>query len=325
MAGAPTVTLSPAATKPDAPKQVTQSAQVADIQRYLKRLGYEAGPVDGVMGSRTRTAIRAYQQDRGLLATGQPSAALRDNLRERVVERFGSADAPAEEDAADDDGAPTSLIAGIQRDLGRLGYAVPTTDGRLTAETRAAIRAYQRDAGLLVTGEPSAALRDHVADRLAERDGDDAAADDALDADAIATIQSELRRRGYGIAAVSGEVDAGTRAAIRAYQRDTGRTVTGEPSRALLDRLTRAESGTPEGPTADQIAGLQRALNQRGYEAGPVDGVLGPSTRTAIRTYQSDSGLEPTGRVSADLLARLGITGEGEADDGSTGDDGGTA
>lgn len=36
------------------------------------RQQYDAGPVDGVYGSRTRTAIEAAQHDAGLPGTGEP-------------------------------------------------------------------------------------------------------------------------------------------------------------------------------------------------------------------------------------------------------------
>ena len=38
---------------------------VVRLQRQLSRAGYYRGPIDGVMGSRTRYALRAYQHDHG--------------------------------------------------------------------------------------------------------------------------------------------------------------------------------------------------------------------------------------------------------------------
>src|SRR5690349_7812236 len=51
------------------------SAQVApDIERAqqaLKQAGHDPGPIDGVMGARTRAALEAYQKQQGLEASGQ--------------------------------------------------------------------------------------------------------------------------------------------------------------------------------------------------------------------------------------------------------------
>ena len=38
---------------------------VARLQRQLSRAGYYRGPIDGIMGSRTHYALRAYQHDHG--------------------------------------------------------------------------------------------------------------------------------------------------------------------------------------------------------------------------------------------------------------------
>lgn len=45
------------------------------VQQHLKAAGYDPGPLDGVLGKRTRAAIRAYQKDHGLRVTGNPDAA----------------------------------------------------------------------------------------------------------------------------------------------------------------------------------------------------------------------------------------------------------
>lgn len=58
-----------------------------------------------------------------------------------------------------------------------------------------------------------------------------------------------------------------------------------------------------------EVRVLQRDLNRAGYFAGPVDGRMGPLTRQAVRNWQRDHGLAPTGRVDADLLGRLHTTG----------------
>lgn len=51
----------------------------------------------------------------------------------------------------------------------------------------------------------------------------------------------------------------------------------------------------------DTVLWIQRRLRELGYHTGPVDGVPGPSTRSAIRSYQRDQGLEPDGSPSEQL------------------------
>jgi len=66
-------------------------------------------------------------------------------------------------------------------------------------------------------------------------------------------------------------------------------------------------TGQAEKPAARriQVAAVQRYLNQLGYNAGSVDGILGPKTRSAIRVFQRDAGLPIDGKVSKRLLAQL--------------------
>ena len=47
---------------------------VRDAQRALRELGYAPGPIDGVMGARTRSALTRYQQAQRLPTTGQLDA-----------------------------------------------------------------------------------------------------------------------------------------------------------------------------------------------------------------------------------------------------------
>ncbi len=56
----------------------------------------------------------------------------------------------------------------------------------------------------------------------------------------------------------------------------------------------------------DQIRQLQQSLNDNGFDAGKVDGVFGPSTRAALRQFQSKAGLQPTGELDAQTLTAVG-------------------
>ena len=53
------------------------------------------------------------------------------------------------------------------------------------------------------------------------------------------------------------------------------------------------------------VAYVQRLLNARGYDAGPVDGQMGGRTRTAILQFQGDAGMNATGQIDRELLLSL--------------------
>ena len=57
--------------------------------------------------------------------------------------------------------------------------------------------------------------------------------------------------------------------------------------------------------TRPQLQALQTALNQRGFDSGTPDGVIGPVTRDGLRRYQRSVGLPADGYPTLDLLQRL--------------------
>jgi hypothetical protein len=152
------------------------------------------------------------------------------------------ASAGASDDAAEA-AAPMEpySVAAVQRLLGALGYRPGPVDGMTGALTRNAIRAFEIDRALPVTGTPSPALYQHLLAVEAARLGRAAGGEESRlpqdDAGLIAGIQAELRRRGFDVASVNGMLDALTRQAIRAYQADAGLGVDGLPSAELLARL----------------------------------------------------------------------------------------
>jgi Putative peptidoglycan binding domain len=60
---------------------VADNSLAVDVQRALRRQGYYYGSVDGIIGSGSRSAIRAYQRDRGLSITGRIDRELLRSLR----------------------------------------------------------------------------------------------------------------------------------------------------------------------------------------------------------------------------------------------------
>ena len=67
--------------------------------------------------------------------------------------------------------------------------------------------------------------------------------------------------------------------------------------------------------TREIIRQVQRTLTDMGYDPGPVDGAMGPSTRRAIQAYQKDNGIEEDGSVTQALVAALEKDLQGENGD----------
>src|SRR5215813_900203 len=67
---------------------------------------------------------------------------------------------------------------------------------------------------------------------------------------------------------------------------------------------TRAKKSPPtkktSGASREKAREIQTALKKEGFDPGPVDGIMGPMTMTALRNYQSHMGLEVTGNLNAE-------------------------
>ncbi len=141
--------------------------------------------------------------------------------------------------------------------------------------------------------------------------------DDTADAETIRAIQRELKLRGYGPVAGDGAMGLTTRAAIMAFEHDHGMALSAEANDRLLKRILlgaadpasvdSSGAGRVRSARAEQIIrSVQQWLAALGYQPGRIDGRLGEDTVKAIRDFEMDKGLVPRGRVSAELVTRLG-------------------
>jgi len=73
--------------------------------------------------------------------------------------------------------------------------------------------------------------------------------------------------------------------------------------------LGTSSGGSNSAATSTQalVQKAQAMLNNRGFEVGTPDGLMGPKTRNAIREFQSSAGIPVTGKVDQKLLSALGL------------------
>ncbi len=55
------------------------------------------------------------------------------------------------------------------------------------------------------------------------------------------------------------------------------------------------------------VRAVQQALNDKGYNAGKVDGIWGPKTQGAVTKFQQSQGIAPTRSLDDQTLAALGV------------------
>lgn len=185
--GMPSPAASESELAPDAPAPETPADPpaalsngvdlVTEIQRELARLGLYNEAIDGLSGSRTEAAIRAFETAAGIAVTGTPSPELLAALKQPLPPRETQSIAVANTEAAElnrRERDRAELIAAeerrleeirlretyevVQTALNRIGYGPLPVDGGAGDETLDAIRRFELDNGMPITGTAGDAL-----------------------------------------------------------------------------------------------------------------------------------------------------------------------
>jgi len=130
-----------------------------------------------------------------------------------------------------------------------------------------------------------------------------------VDDNTVRQAQKTLNDRGYRTGGVDGRMGPQTQAALVNFQRAEKLKPTGR-----LDGATLAALGLDKGNAAGSsrydaatIRKVQETLNDRGFKAGPPNGVLGERTSAALREFQKSENFAVTGQLNPRTLAALGI------------------
>jgi peptidoglycan hydrolase-like protein with peptidoglycan-binding domain len=136
--------------------------EVMEIQEGLRELGFYSGPVDGIEGPHTRSAIESYQKTVGLPISGEIDEELLDQLGTKSTAAITPQPAPRQADGKPGEPAarmgPDPFIAKIQAGLKAFGNDGIEVDGVMGARTKSAIEEFQSLFGLPVTGQPEEAV-----------------------------------------------------------------------------------------------------------------------------------------------------------------------
>jgi murein DD-endopeptidase MepM/ murein hydrolase activator NlpD len=123
-----------------APSARADSADVAAVQVAMQAVGLYHAAIDGISGPATRRAVAAFQRRKGLRADGVVGPLTRRALGRRGRPALGSRSIRP--------GARGRDVAALQFLLRRRGFGPVGLDGGFGPNTRAAVRRFQRAAGL---------------------------------------------------------------------------------------------------------------------------------------------------------------------------------
>jgi peptidoglycan hydrolase-like protein with peptidoglycan-binding domain len=145
-------------TKPDMVAR-SRADIITDIQRELSRRRLYDGPVDGMLGPKTDSAIRDFETAAKMKASGEPTeTVLRAIQRAPLKTEAAAPKAPARPDPIAELIAPSQRVIAVQRALNDFGYGPVKATGNYGPETISAIQKFERDRKLPVTGQISPRL-----------------------------------------------------------------------------------------------------------------------------------------------------------------------
>ena len=272
--------------------RILTRSEVVRLQSALTERGYDTGPADGVVGPKVRSAIRSYQSDAGLPVTGSATSSL-------LVKLETGGNNSADSNTQDYTNAPSaSQLQQIEGELQRRGYYVGEFDGVADDQLQAAIRAYQTDASLQVTGEANAALLESLKSSSVRNHK-------LTNSQLVWEAENQLDRLGYAVGSIDGTWDDQMRRALKDYSMRAGLPRDGELTPALLDQIERSNLRNTSQTVSKLVWNIETELSRRGYKTGPIDGTIDKQTVAAIRSYEDDAGLTVTGKANADLLDSL--------------------
>ncbi len=220
-----------------------------------------------------------------------------------------------------------ALIYSLQQRLKDLGYYTIRVDGIFGSGTQRAVRDFQANNGLTVTGRADNATQKLLYSSSAKAAGSGSAGSYTTLArsnrysSAVVTLQRRLKALGYLAGAADGYFGSQTYRAVRSFQSANGLSVTGiaDPTtQALLfSAAAKAASGSSAstdtgyrllywGCKGDAVKRLQRALLDAGYKQVRVaDGIYGQWTYDAVRAFQKANGLSVDGIAGKNTQNKL--------------------
>ena len=134
------------------------------------------------------------------------------------------------------------------------------------------------------------------------------------DGPAVRDLHRRLTAAGYGPIGNSDLFDDDTEVALKGFQasrrliedgvcaRQTWSALV-EADHRLGDRMLYLRSPMTRG---DDVNDLQQRLGSLGFDAGYVDGIFGPDTEAAVRSFQQNQGITADGVVGPDTVRGLG-------------------
>ena len=249
---------SPVATaNPDATRTLTLGMTGNDVyalQERLIELRYLSGVADGVFGAETQAALIAFQKNNGLTADGNAGSSTLKKLAGSCKAATRTTPTPVPSGTVTlREGDEGENVYILQAYLFELGYYTGRIDGRFSAETTEAVKAFQRANGLTADGIAGKGTQSKLTSGSAipagSADGSTQETETPPQTGELTTLrrgdksaqvmvmQQYLMELGYLSTQPDGQFGAGTERAVKLFQEANGLTADGVAGKGTLSIL----------------------------------------------------------------------------------------
>ena len=275
---------------------------VKEMQERLKYYGYYTGKIDGSFGSKTESAVTAFQTKNGLNVDGKIGEDTRNLLRSDTA--LAKTDPTFERIEKGDTG---NRVMEIQVALYDTYYYAENIDGIFDSGLETAVINFQKSVGLTADGVIGGKTYDALVNRSASifsGGSPERKLERSMRGYDVYVLQQKLSDMGYlTVTPAWGVFDAATEKAIKDYQKSIGMAETGICDIQLRGYIW--SSGTPSevferielGDTGKHVADVQSALQRTYYYNGDIDGIFDAEVKKAVEAFQQSTGLTVDGIV----------------------------
>ncbi len=243
----------------------TENTDVQELQQRLYELGY-IPIVTGYFGTDTEAAVMKFQKLNGLSEDGKVGKDTREMLY--------SGDAAANSYSY---GEQSPEVKEYQQRLKKLGYLTTEPDGNFGDDTKAAVKRFQENSGLIADGYIGPSTKT----MLMSDDAQGNALSIGAKGDDVTNVQKRLKELGY-ISKATGYFGSDTDNAVRSFQKNNGLSVDGKVGSNTMNKLT--------SDSAKKSTGSSSGTGGSSSGTGGSSSVTGPNVESFISVALSKLG-----------------------------------
>lgn len=225
-------------------KEGASGLEVRKLQGRLAELGYYAGGVDGIYGSTTTSAVKAFQRANGLSGDGQAGTQTQTKLYSANAKYATSPVTTANPDQTRtlSVGMTGNDVYALQERLIELNYLSGVADGVFGTETQNALIAFQNRNGLTADGTAGASTLKKLSGSCKAATATAAPSSNGTlhegdSGEDVYNLQARLFELGYYNGRIDGRYSSETTAAVKAFQKANGLSADGIAGSGTLSIL----------------------------------------------------------------------------------------